>query len=263
MASLLLPLRANANYKLFLIEFLAVFLWVTSTLFAYFLTATPLLHSLSPSIRSLHPAYVFYSLLVALMAIWEIFGLALGSTFNPCVTISLTLAGETAPIHAIVVIFAQFLAHIAAAFVVRICANILHKDIDGIFHPPQPHKHISYSKAVVIEALITALLCVVALSLKHIFHEKATFKKWSLMTMLVVAVLDVAGEWTGGCMNPAMSFALAVLEGHWAAHSVYWVGPMVGAVVAACMYNNILRTRRRGIRERMRARKDRAATKKI
>lgn len=105
--------------------------------------------------------------------------------------------------------------------------------------------------AVLIEALITALLCAVALSLKHLFHEQARFKKWSLMTMLVVIVLDWAGEWTGGCMNPAMSFALAALEGHWVAHSVYWIGPLLGAVAAGVVHNKVFTRRKDIVAERI------------
>lgn len=251
MVTQMLRSRANANHRLFLLEFLAVFLWVTSTLFAYFFTATPLLHSLSPSLRSLPRARIFLSLLVAIMAIWEVFGLSLGSPFNPAVTLSLAIAGDIPPSHAAIMAPAQFLAHLVAVFAVRIGANLLHSDADAVFHPPQPHDEISFAKAVVIEALITAVLCTVALSLKHIFHENAKFKKWSVMTMLIVVVLDMAGEWTGGCMNPAMSFALAALEGHWAAHSVYWIGPVVGAVAAGLAHNWIFVRRKRSIGERI------------
>lgn len=252
MTSLLSRFRANPNHHLFLVELLAVFMWVASTLSAYFFTATPLLHSLTPSLRSLPSPRVFLSLLVVIMAIWELFGLSLGSPFNPAVTLSLAIAGDILPSHAAVMASAQFIAHLLAVLVVRKVASILHSDIDGIFHPPQPHHQVSYLTAVFIEAVITAVLCAVALSLKHIFHEKATFKKWSLMTMLIVLVLDVAGEWTGSCMNPAMSFALAALEGHWAAHSVYWIGPLVGAVLAALAHNWILAKRKRRVVQHIR-----------
>lgn len=69
--------------------------------------------------------------------------------------------------------------------------------------------------------------------------------------MLIVVVLDWAGEWTGSCMNPAMSFALAALEGHWVAHSVYWIGPLLGAVAAGVIHNRVFARRKDTVAERI------------
>ena len=37
-------------------------------------------------------------------------------------------------------------------------------------------------------------------------------------------------------MNPARSFGAAVVSGHFKNQAVYWAGPMVGAAVAALVY---------------------------
>jgi len=59
--------------------------------------------------------------------------------------------------------------------------------------------------------------------------------------LTVVFDVLIGGPITGGSMNPARSFGPALFGGH-AALSVYWiyvVGPAIGAVIAARLYEAI------------------------
>lgn len=42
-------------------------------------------------------------------------------------------------------------------------------------------------------------------------------------------------------MNPARSFGPAVVHDVWQNHWVYWIGPLVGSVVAAVIYKLIFK----------------------
>jgi glycerol uptake facilitator-like aquaporin len=48
--------------------------------------------------------------------------------------------------------------------------------------------------------------------------------------------VDFSGAYTGGSLNPARSLGPAIFAGQWEHHFVYWIGPLVGAIVAGFLY---------------------------
>ena len=52
-----------------------------------------------------------------------------------------------------------------------------------------------------------------------------------------------AGPLTGASMNPARSFGPALVGGFWQIHWVYWLGPILGALVASYFYDLVLMSR--------------------
>lgn len=55
-------------------------------------------------------------------------------------------------------------------------------------------------------------------------------KRIRLMAMLS------SGAYTGGSLNPARSLGPAIFANQWENHFVYWIGPLVGAIVAGFLY---------------------------
>ena len=41
-------------------------------------------------------------------------------------------------------------------------------------------------------------------------------------------------------MNPARSFGPALVSGVWEAQAIYWIGPIIGAVLAAQLWEQVL-----------------------
>ncbi|XP_030759052.1 aquaporin AQPAe.a isoform X2 [Sitophilus oryzae] len=46
---------------------------------------------------------------------------------------------------------------------------------------------------------------------------------------------------TGSSMNPARSFGSALIASQWNDHWIYWVGPILGGIAAAQIYQNVLK----------------------
>lgn len=57
---------------------------------------------------------------------------------------------------------------------------------------------------------------------------------------IVGANILAGGAFDGASMNPAVSFGPAVVSWTWTNHWVYWAGPLIGAAIAALIYDNIL-----------------------
>ena len=47
------------------------------------------------------------------------------------------------------------------------------------------------------------------------------------------------GRLTGAAMNPARAFGPELIFGDWSNALVYWIGPIIGAVLAALVYHYI------------------------
>jgi glycerol uptake facilitator-like aquaporin len=54
--------------------------------------------------------------------------------------------------------------------------------------------------------------------------------------LAIAADILAIGAFTGASMNPARSFGPAFVSGIWEGHAIYWIGPIVGAVLAGLVY---------------------------
>ena len=69
-------------------------------------------------------------------------------------------------------------------------------------------------------------------------HKKSEHAPLAIGFVLVFDHI-MALSLTGASMNPARTFGPALASGMWANHLIYWVGPIVGALIAAFLYTQV------------------------
>jgi MIP family channel proteins len=152
--------------------------------------------------------------------------------FNPAVTLGFAVSRRFPWRYVLPYWMAQLSGGIVAAALVALLLGGGHGA-----HIPAPGPIL---RAVAIEAMLTFFLMLVIISVATDKRVAGAVPGLAIGLTVVFDVL-IGGPVTGGSMNPARSLGPAIFAGH-AALSVYWiyvVGPAIGAVVAASLYEAI------------------------
>ncbi|KAG0490348.1 hypothetical protein HPP92_007211 [Vanilla planifolia] len=161
-----------------------------------------------------------------------------GGHVNPAVTFSLVLAGHlTAPV-AMLYWASQLLGSTFA------CLLLWFTSAGQAIPTSRIATEMTGFGGTILESVMTFALVYtvyVAVVPRHPGHGNC----WSLTVGLVAgACVMAAGSLTGASMNPARSFGPALVTGDFKNHAVYWIGPLMGAALAAVFHQSIAHPQR-------------------
>ena len=163
-----------------------------------------------------------------------------GANINPAVTICLVVSRALDPITAICYIVMQCLGAMAGCGLVKAVSSHAYTTHGGGAN--SVNATFGTSGAVLAEILATFLLCFTVCAAvdgsdgsiiedarsKHTFAFTIGFAVF--LAHLWLVPID------GTSINPARSFGAAVVHNKWDDHWVFWVGPIVGGILAALVY---------------------------
>lgn len=160
-----------------------------------------------------------------------------GGHLNPAVTIGALSIGRIDLKGAASYIVAQLLGAIAAAMAVKGLYPEMAGQISA-YGAPKLATDVSLVQGIVIEAIATFFL---AFAIMGTAVDARAPKMGGLFIGLTLFFCVLAiGNLTGGALNPARAFAPELAAGNWTGAVVYWAGPILGAVLAAQVYERVL-----------------------
>lgn len=98
---------------------------------------------------------------------------------------------------------------------------------------------VPLARGVLMEFVITFLLVFTIFATAIDRRGSKQFAGLCIGSAILFGVL-IGGAVTGGSMNPARTFGPAIASGFFNDHFVYWVGPIVGGIAAALLYERVL-----------------------
>ena len=160
-----------------------------------------------------------------------------GGHFNPAVSIALWLSKKfplkDLPFY---IIFQLLGGVVGALFLTWIFPMDVWREVN--LGTPGLGPDIGFGSGVFVELLITFFLVLM------VFGTAADPKGPRQLAGLAIGLtlaFDIlfAGPLTGGAANPARAFGPALVSGYWEGHLVYWIGPILGGIIAGMTYQFI------------------------
>lgn len=195
------------------------------------------LNTMEPGSVGLLGIAIAHGLAIAVMV--SAFAHISGAKLNPAVSLGVYIGGNTDFKTAVSEIGAQLLGAIVGALCLKAIfplavANATNLGTPAIGQGIAPHT------AIFAEGLMTFLLIFTVYATA--IDPRGSFKAvggFAIGCVIIFDILAFAGI-TGAAINPARAFGPALVSGVWTNHYIYWIGPIVGGLLAGFIYNKFL-----------------------
>jgi aquaporin TIP len=160
-----------------------------------------------------------------------------GGHLNPAITIAALTVKRIDLTNAIGYILAQCLGAVVAAFLIKLAVPV--STLGAIvMGTPVLGNGITPAEGLVTEIVLTFLLMFVIYGTA--FDRRAPKAGGLFIGLMITLGILMGGPISGAAMNPARYLGPALMGGSTDNFWIYWVGPVIGAVLAAIVYKTTL-----------------------
>ena len=165
-----------------------------------------------------------------------------GGHINPAVTCAMLATRRIKPGLAVSYIISQLAGATLAAYVLKSFfpeSAVATARLGATLGSDENAKMLGTSVTLCLEAILTFLLITTIFGVAVDNRGPKNVYGFAIGLTICFDIL-AAGPLTGASMNPARSFGPALVGSYWDMHQVYWLGPILGAVVGALIYDTVL-----------------------
>ena len=167
------------------------------------------------------------------------FGHVSGAHINPAVTIPMIITKKIGIKDGIAYIIFQLIGAIAAAASLKAILPELGAKVNfGTQGGPSELLNHNVMSGLGVEIILTFFL--VTVIFMTAVHKKAPAGMYGLAIGGMIFLIHLVGvPLTGASVNPARTFGPALISGSWEFHWIYWVGPIIGGIIAGLIMNYV------------------------
>lgn len=152
---------------------------------------------------------------------------------NPAVTVAHWVIRKMTSAKAVGYVVSQLTGGVVAAYILqRVLPVAAEAAKVGL---PSLAPGITPAAGIALEAVFTFFLVGIILAMTEGENARREHIGFAVGFIIAAGIL-VAGPATGGAFNPARAFGPAFVADVWTNHSVWWTGPLAGAILAAVTY---------------------------
>ncbi|XP_069510662.1 aquaporin-8-like [Ambystoma mexicanum] len=183
-----------------------------------------------------HPALAHGLALGALVAaFWKISG----GHFNPCVSLAVFIAGGISPILLGLYLVVQLIGGLLGALLAKLLNGQGAPINNNSWAACSVGPGSSIGSALGTEIIFSSTLILVVLMVAVERHTRTGLAPMAIGFVVVAGMLG-GTTISGCCLNPVRAFGPAVVWNFWEHHWIYWVGPLISALLMALTYRLVL-----------------------